>query len=127
MDSELSTALKAREAAAADLEAAAHALTRASAAFSCASAAVLAVIPTIAADVGARAQTRHASQWQTPAGPDTEAAQRRHGAIAAGRGAAGAAEFRLTQAFSNGLRNGSAAETLGLELSQSAAAFLHAS
>lgn len=124
MTPEFANALKAREAAARDLQTAAHELTRASAAFELSSAAVLAAIPGIASAVGARAKAKHSSQWSDPAGTEAEAAQRRHAAIGAERGAAGNVEHAMCQAFANGFGRGSPAETLGYELSPEAAEFL---
>jgi len=127
MDSELLTALIAREQAAADLQAAAHALTRSIAAFNSASAAALAAIPVIAVALGERAKVRETARLSgEPSSSDAEDNQRMHRARGAGLGAAGAAELKLTQAYSNGFRNGTPAETLGLELSTEAATFLRA-
>jgi hypothetical protein len=127
MNKEFSKALEVREAAAADLMAAAHSLGLAIAAFTTSDAAVLALIPGIAAAVGDRAQARHAAGWHgEPSSSDAETNGRIHASSRAGQGAAASIEHGLCQAYSNGLRSGSAAETLGCELSTEAGAFLRA-
>ena len=126
MTPEFSSALQSREEAAAELMQAAHALTSALVKFNAASDVVMQEIPRLAVSVGERVKAKHLSQWSETAGTATEAAQRKHAAIGAARGAAGAIEQRLCLALMNGLRNGSPAATLGLELSQAAAESLSA-
>jgi hypothetical protein len=126
MTPEFTNALDSRAAAAAVLMQAAHDLTSALGKFNAASDIVLQEIPRLALRVGERAKANHSSQWSDYAGTAAEAAQRKHAAIAAGRGAAGNVEHKLCQAFANGFGRGSPAETLGLEFSTEAGAFLRA-
>jgi hypothetical protein len=126
VDQELNAALQARELAARNVQTSANGLSDALAAFAAASDRVLSVIPGIASKVGERASAKHAGQWTESPGTAVEAAQRTHAAVAAGRGAAGAVEHRLCQAFSNGLARDSVAQTIGYEFSTEAGPILRA-
>lgn len=124
MTPEFTNALDSRAAAAAVLMQAAHDLTTALVKFNAASNIVLQEIPRLSLSVGERVKEKHKSQWTDSASTEAEAAQRRHAALGAGRGAAGSVEHKLCQAFANGFGRGSPAETLGYELSPEAAEFL---
>jgi hypothetical protein len=125
MTPEFTNALKAREAAAADLMGAAHTLTEALVSFSRASDEVLKQIPVIAVSAGEQVKARHASQWsESPSSGPAEDNQRKHAAENAGLAARNSIEQRLLQALNNGFRGGRPEEAIGVEFSTEAGQFL---
>ena len=122
--SDFQRALALRESAAFDLQTAAQLLTDASARYTAAVADLIAEIPNITAPHGQRAHDHAKSQFTDPPHDDREANRRKLAAAGARQGAAGAVEFKVSQALSNGFQLGTAEATLGLELSPEAAEFL---